>query len=102
MITVEKRIHRGWKELNKVKNLSIKSIVGKYQYIYSNDYGEISLVELPDYLGDGVTLWEIYSLKGNLFDDVERFHSKEQAIIAIENYLVHPILRKMLNVSNLK
>lgn len=67
-------------EFNKVpKKFNIKPPVGEWQYIYSSKKGKISLIELPDYFRDGQTLWEIYSLEGDLFDDIERFDSKEKA-----------------------
>ena len=87
-LQIEKRIHRAWKELqhSPLKD-KIPSICGKYQYIYTTDKGQISLVELKDYFRDGKDLWEIYSLKGDLFEDVERFDSKEEAEIKIKEIL---------------
>ena len=71
-VTVEQRIHPGWHK-------TIPEIIGKHQYIYSSDKGKISLVLLPNYFHDEIDLWEIYSLEGELFEDVERFESKEEA-----------------------
>jgi len=78
---ITKRIHKIFGELEKLKGegKEIKQIVGKWQYIYESERGEISLIELPNYLLDNKTLWEIYCLKGGLFDDVERFSSKKEA-----------------------
>lgn len=82
---VEKKVHPIWKELEKKglkKGLSKPDkIIGKWQYIYSSSKGEISLVSLPNYFGDGITLWEIYALKGDLraADVIERFKNKEEA-----------------------
>lgn len=57
------------------------------QYIYTGKKGRISLIELVDYFSDGVVLWEIYSLQGELFDDVERFKCKEDAEKRIKELL---------------
>jgi len=62
-------------------------IFGDWQYIYTGKKGQISLVELIDYYGDGIDRWEIYSLQGELFDDVERFKSKEEAERRIKELL---------------
>lgn len=83
---VDKRIHNGWTELEEVGNI-IPHIFGKYQYIYSSDKGKISLVELKNYYRDGKDLWEIYSLEGELFEDVDRFSSKEEAEVEIKKLL---------------
>lgn len=94
---VTKKIHPIWTEY-KTFEVTIpkqyrhpirRPIVGKYQYIYESDRGDkkISLIELPNYFGEGVTLWEIYSLEGELFEDVQRFKSKEEAEKKIAEYL---------------
>ena len=77
----EKREHFGYTEWNKARKrgILIKQIIGQYQYIYSSNKGKISLVEMKDYFYDGNDLWEIYSLEGNLFEDVERFDTKAEA-----------------------
>lgn len=91
-LIVEKRIHQGWHELDTARkkglSLNIPSVVGKYQYIYTTKKGKISLIELPNYFLDGIDLWEIYSLEGELFEDVERFKSKEQVEVRIKELLV--------------
>lgn len=92
---VERRIHQVWKEWEKYniaelmasQGLSSNPLIGKYQYIYSSDKGRISLVELPDYFRDGITLWEIYCQEGDLFEDIERFDTKEEADIRIKELL---------------
>lgn len=88
---VEKRIHNLWKEkeeiIRKHPELSDVLPIGKYQYIYRDTKGTISLIELPNYFRDGKTLWEIYCLKGQLFEDVERFNSKEEAEERIKELL---------------
>ena len=65
-----------------------RNIVGKYQYLYTSKNGQISMIELPDYFHDGITLWEIYSIEGDLFEDTERFTNHEEALEAIEKYLI--------------
>ena len=88
-ISVERRIHPVYEEWTGIKLDSqapdslTKPIIGKYQYIYSKGQREISLVELPDYFGDGKTLWEICDftkIKANDTDaEIERFETKEDA-----------------------
>jgi len=81
---VTKRIHHAYLELQKSK---LPQSFGKYQYIYSSDKGEISLVRLFDYVGIKKSYWEIYSLEGDLFDDVERFDTKKEAEKRIKQLL---------------
>jgi hypothetical protein len=59
---------------------------GRTQYIYSSNKGKISLIQLIGYLYEGQP-WEIYCLEGNLFEDTERFETKEQAEIRIKEVL---------------
>lgn len=83
-----KRIHpvyKDWEKYGKPRDMPL--IMGKYRYIYSSDKGEISLVEFPNYFGNGNDVWEIYCLKGKLFDDVERYDSKEKAEKRIKELL---------------
>jgi hypothetical protein len=94
MITITRRKHPAWLEWKNmpmhIKNSSrilSRSIIGQWQYIAKSPKGQISIVELPDYFRDGVTFWEIYSLKGKLFDDIERFNSYEDAEAAVRRYL---------------
>ena len=94
-MNVEQKVHPTWAnwkekhidEFMLSKGLDPSPLIGKYQYIYSSEKGKISLVELPDYFKDGKTLWEIYSLEGDLFEDIERFDSKEEAENTIEELL---------------
>jgi len=92
-VTEEKRVHKIWKELADAKekdpSFNIPSIIGKYQYMYSNGSESISLVELPNYFYDRKDLWEIYQVRGDkiLFEDVERFDSKDEAKKKCEEYL---------------
>jgi hypothetical protein len=78
----ETKIHNGFAEFERIKEkgINITQLFGKYQYIFSSKKGEISCVELKDYLFDGRDLWEIYCLKGKLFEDVERFDTYEEAV----------------------
>lgn len=90
---VERRIHSGWQNFQdmsdelKSKLSILGNMFGKYQYIYSSSIGEISLVHLAAGLSD-VKVWEIYCFKGNLFDDVERFRTKKDALIRIKELLL--------------
>ena len=77
----ETKIHNGYAEFERIKEMGtdIRQMFGKYQYIFSSNKGKISCIELKDYFGDGVDLWEIYCLEGDLFEDTERFNSFEEA-----------------------
>jgi len=70
-----------------IKGRGIGGVIGDSQYIYTSDKGEISLINLTDHYGAGEHMWEIYCLKGNLFDDVRRFESKEEAEVMCKGYL---------------
>ena len=52
----------------------------KYQYLFSKGENTISLVQFTSRMY-GEHCWEIYQVKGKqeLFEDVERFTSKEEA-----------------------
>lgn len=89
-IKIERRIHPHFDHMEKVRRAfkhEFSQIVGKYQYIVSSKKGKISIVELPNYFADGVTLWEIMALEGNIFDDIERFPSYYKAVKQAEKYL---------------
>ena len=59
---------------------------GNTQWFLSSPKGKISLICLPrKYYKD--CPWEIYSIEGNLFEDVERFSSHEQAVKKAKEYL---------------
>ena len=91
---VKRREHNGYTEYaNAIKQaklkdykLPFKCYFGQYQYIYTQGRKEISLVKLKS-LGFGKRkdywFWEIYCLKGDLFDDVIRFRTKTEAAIRI-------------------
>lgn len=93
-IKIEKRIHQIWNE--GAHEIIDHPIVGKWQYIYSSNKRKISLVQIYGYplsLGESYEeswkhfQWEIMSLEGNLFEDVERFDSKEKAEVRIKQLL---------------
>lgn len=84
MIKVTKRQHPVWLEWLKIKQthpeiLSLHyntPIVGQCQYFYENEKTRIRLIELPDFLHDGVDFWEIC---GGGLTDCERFLTKQEA-----------------------
>jgi hypothetical protein len=97
-IMVEKKIHGAWQRHQELPQRALdeyrsalgkewKPWVGQYHYIYTSDKGRISLVDLPDCLREDIRLWEIYSLKGDLFEDVERYDSKADAEVRIKELL---------------
>lgn len=88
-IKVEKRVHPHWK--------SNSDILGKYQYIYKNWRGSISLIELLDYWSDGKDLWEILCWKGNLFKGIERFETFEEADKQARKHLNTGWITRILN-----
>lgn len=86
-IKVKKRVHTLYQEwLDSGK--AFRKLVSKWQYFYSSEKGAISMVRFLNYLSEGDNFWEIYSLKGDLFEDVERFKTKKEAEKRIEKYLV--------------
>lgn len=97
IISREVKIHHGykdWLEMCQDKNfisqfghLPTKN-VGKYHYIFKNvdTDNEISLIEINNCLTEKFD-WEIYCLTGNLFEDVERFRTYEEAEEKIIEYL---------------
>lgn len=84
-MNIEKGEHPMRREMRKV-GVSF-GILGEEQQIFSSEKGKISLIELPNYFKDGKDLWEIYCLKGNLFDDIERFCTQKKAIERIYELL---------------
>jgi len=89
-----KQEHQIWLEWNRMDNrfkidgLFQYPLLSKWQYIYYVSYqtDEISLVHFRHDLYDPYH-WEILCLKGDLFEDVERFKSKQEAEIKIKKYL---------------
>lgn len=94
---VTKREHRIYKEYQAIPakfQSTLPKLVGQWQYLYESDDGkkEISLVELFGHIftdiNDRTTpMWEIMSLEGELFDDVERYKTKELAEVRIKELL---------------
>lgn len=90
VITVNRRIHQGWKELSKVEKLERigGNFIGKYQYIFRKGDKIISLIFLRNYFHDGKNFWEMCSLKGeSAFNDVERFNTHIEALERIKKVL---------------
>jgi hypothetical protein len=96
-IQVQKRLHKGWIEWQEMKkkhpDIARKmshpnGFFGKYQYIFTSNRGEISMIELPNYWKKGENLWEIYELSANkLFEDTQRFSSKKKAEKVVKHLL---------------
>jgi len=91
---VERVIHQVWKEWNSMpKELKDRlyckrSLLGKYQYIYTEGKIRISLVKLNNTMPKGMRFptppdfWEICG--GGLTDDVEKFRTKKDAVKRIK------------------
>ena len=84
---IDKRIHAGWTEYQKAGDSfksSFKPIFSKYQYIYKNNGNSISLIKFERFYEEAP--WEIYQIGGKpeLFEDVERFKTKSDALIRIK------------------
>ena len=88
MMEVKKIIHKGFEEFEnaRLQGVRIPQYFGKWQYIYSEKEFEISLVKLKDCFNN-TWFWEILCLKGDLFEDVERFKTKKDAEKRIEGIL---------------
>ena len=80
-IKIEKRIHTGYTEFEraKAKGIKLRQMFGKFQYIYSVNNNEISLVYLKNFYFDNGNFWEIWCLNGGLLHDPERFNTKKEA-----------------------
>lgn len=94
---IEKRIHPLWKEaqiLNKKHpNYPPFKTTGKYQYIYSNKNGVISLVKLGNYYLKKLQ-WELCYFKNGLKDTIEeRFETKKAAELRIGELLGEKVLK---------
>lgn len=86
-VTIEIRTHRGFTEFEESlkNNIVISQMFGRHQFVFSKDGNEISLVEMIGL--DDIWYWEIYCLKGKLFEDTESFKSKQEAENKILRYL---------------
>lgn len=88
-----KRVHHGFQEFEDARKkhptFDVPAIFEKWQYIYSQDDIQFSLVQFTPRMYDKYC-WEIYQLKGkSLLDDVERFTSKDEAEAKINTLLEH-------------
>jgi len=83
----EVHLHNGYVEWDEARKEGhkITQLFGKYHHIFWSAKGRISLVKLNDFLG--IWYWEIMSLEGELFEDVERFDTKKKAMQRIEELL---------------
>lgn len=91
MITVDEQIHQIWASYQKLKQSEIigddfPCVVGKYHTIFTSEKGRISMIELPDYFGDGQTYFEICS-SGKFFSDCERHKTWESCIKRVKELL---------------
>jgi len=88
-IKVVKIVSQLWMEWEaaRLRGSPFRQLVDKDQYIFSSSVGEISMVYFINYFRDGDNFYEIYSTRGNLFEDVERFGKREDAVIRINELL---------------
>ena len=98
-VKITKKIHKGWEEWNKIprslknKTYLKESFFGKYQYLYENSKGMISLIRIKDMgidYNQNLYYCEIMCLKPekySLFPDVQRFTTKKEAEKEIYSYL---------------
>lgn len=84
---ITKRIHPIYKEwLGADKKF--QQIIGKWQYLYENNKGMISLVKFKNYFLDGQDWFEICCVsEDQLFEDVERYKTRKEAVSVIYKYL---------------
>ena len=88
-----KRIHHSyehWLMMRKLTDypelLKTHPMIGKWHHLYASKKGKISLISLPNYFHNGVTLWEICgSMTPN--HNIERFASQEEAEARIKELL---------------
>lgn len=93
------REHNGYTEFKRAEiearkrkiKLPIKQYFGQFQYLFCANRKVVSLVQLWDIFNE-CWFWEIYCLKGKLFDDVERFATIEDAQKRIWELLTHPMI----------
>ena len=79
---IERRTHLLYKEWlgAKIRGTEIKRLSGRYQYILSNRWGEISVVHLDvRVFPTSHFMWEVAVLKKKV-DVLERFNTKEEAM----------------------
>lgn len=77
-------------------------MIGEWQYIYESEDGTniVSLIELPNYFRDGITLWEAYCIHGTLFDGEVRFDSKNEAEKYITEEMKEPLTTSVTDLDN--
>ena len=94
-VKIEMREHSGYTEYSDAtkKGIKITQIFGRHQFIYSYENCQISLVELRDF--QDIWGWEIYCLEGKLFEDTEKFKSKQEADNRIMDIFKHAIFNKL-------
>lgn len=85
-VEIEVVEHKGYLEWVKSGRKDLPLYFGHHQFIYKRFDNIISLVEIKAGLGDN-WLWEIYCIEGGLFEDVQRFASKQDAEDRIMAYL---------------
>lgn len=87
----EVRIHPLHTEFKRLQDagVPVRQYFGEHQYIFSSDDDtrQVSLVELHGVYGGS---WEIFCLKGGLFDDVRRYHTYQEAEDAVRAFLEPP------------
>ena len=85
---VEKRVHQGYTEMENARlhGIKITQLFGKWQYVYTQRKFIISLVKLKDYFSKK-WYWEICCIKGELFEDIERYATKKEAEERVEGIL---------------
>ena len=93
IVSIEKRIHPSWEMFQYVWDrlpegniLKDHPMVGKYQYFLKSKLGKISLIEIPNHILEGVTIWETCS-SGTFFSGCKRYYTLEEAIEESKKYL---------------
>lgn len=78
----EVKEHDMWKKHKELKmdSLGIPNIIGQYHYNLYSKKGVISMIEMKmDIMNPDVSSWEIRCVKGNLFEDNERYNTRFEA-----------------------
>jgi len=99
--TTQKLLHKGYTEIeqareklgeywDKEKTIKIKHHFGKWQYIFKQGNRQISLIKIDvGRINDDTPhfVWEMYANNDkSLFEDIQRFETKELAMKAIEGH----------------
>ncbi len=82
-------IHPAYVEWEEAKKEGDKftGIFGKYHHTFWSRKGKISMIRMKNCMKKGDDFWEIYCLKGKLFEDTERFDKREDAMKRITELL---------------